>query len=648
MSENTYKVLITTVGREKLAAALATGTTVKLKSIALGDGNGKPAEPTETQTALAREVYRADMLSCTPLSSAPENIVCVLAIPASAGGWTVREIGIFDTDGALFAVGNIAEAYKPAPSEGTSREMLLRCIIGIGATDAVELVTDPAQVIATQEYVQDAINDMIHGIGELGDELREWAELIGKYKYKVLTREEYDAIVLAGTIEENVIYFVKGTKGIGEVVDELSQRVNANEEGITKLKSDVAGIETRLDTLAELPETLAADFAALSLKHENDMEAQAVSLENLEQEVDKNREDLSKLAENINQAGTSTDEKLSGIEERLTTKLDALANEKAQEVLLQEMQMREQSDATLTESIRQLSETVSENSESAADHENRVTRLEEKTDSFETEQEAWRQSISASLATETAKLNAEITRSSEKDAEHEAALVILKAESNSHARANTGVLKNPVLLNAYSAITEKVLCPEISDNANMHGWLGVFADLGVDGSEIVPAEITLYRRNNSAQTNTTAPRYLRVLRRSPDGTTWTVAYESTNALAPNSFSENEAMTWTLANKDGRGSIPTNEQIIVTQTDNTALAATANVMFGAKVTAVIPGAMNSATIPTDATATISTQNFSPAMDILYYATISLSDTIGYLLQLNENLTARVAALESGAQ
>lgn len=648
MSENTYKVLITTVGREKLAAALAAGTTVKLKSIALGDGNGKPAEPTETQTALAREVYRADMLSCTPLSGAPENIVCVLAIPASAGGWTVREIGIFDTDGALFAVGNIAEAYKPAPSEGTSREMLLRCIIGIGATDAVELVTDPAQVIATQEYVQDAINDMIHGIGELGDELREWAELIGKYKYKVLTREEYDAIVLAGTIEENVIYFVKGTKGIGEVVDELSQRVTANEESITKLKSDVAGIETRLDTLAELPETLAADVAALSLKHENDMEAQAVSLENLEQEVDKNREDLSKLAENINQAGTSTDEKLSGIEERLTTKLDALANEKAQEALLQEMQMREQSDATLTESIRQLSETVSENSESAADHENRVTRLEEKTDSFETEQEAWRQSISASLATETAKLNAEITRSSEKDAEHDTALARLNAESALHVHKETGVLNNPVLLNPYSAVAEKVLCPAISSDANIRGFFGTFSEmlqLGENSGvyEIVPAAITVYRRSNSVDTNDSNGRFLRILRKDESGN-WRVAYESTNTVAVNDYSENNPMTWNLTNKDGKGAIPVDENIAIVQTSGKSNIATDTRQWGAKTTTLISGAILPGYDLTEA----NRKSYAPAIDVAYYVVVSLRDTIGWLLQQNENLTARVAALESGAQ
>lgn len=538
MSENTYKVLITTAGREKLAAALAAGTTVQLKQIALGDGNGKFVEPTETQTALAREVYRADMLSCTPLSSAPENIVCVLAIPASAGGWTVREIGIFDVDGEMFAVGNIAEAYKPAPSEGTSREMLLRCVIGIGAANAVELVTDPAQVIATQEYVQTAINEMIHGIGELGDELREWAEIIGKYKYVVCTREEYDDLVEAETIEENVIYFVKGTKSCSDAVTELAKRVSSNEESISKINTSVEAINTRMETLAELPENIASDLALLARKHEGDTQAQTLALENLAQEVDANREELNKLAESLTATGTETDEKLSGVEERLSTDI-----EKVNEVVLQEATLRQESEKALTDSIQTLAETVSQNSDSVADHENRIVQLETEFSEIDNRQEEFTQSVSAALTSMNTKVSAVETEITEAQKEHAPLLDTVPGTANDNA-------------------------------SSVFGYLGTLEDLGAFGEACAVRIVTVRTRLSGTLSNASVPIWARILKVVDDA--WVVAAQSEHSLKCADFGTDADMPFLMRSVPGVVPPSASETIaIVFVNSATASAGTSN-------------------------------------------------------------------------
>lgn len=54
----TYRTILTSRGKELIAAAAAIGTPVVLTNMAVGDGNGNPVVPNEGQTSLARERYR--------------------------------------------------------------------------------------------------------------------------------------------------------------------------------------------------------------------------------------------------------------------------------------------------------------------------------------------------------------------------------------------------------------------------------------------------------------------------------------------------------------------------------------------------------------------------------------------------------------
>lgn len=148
-----FFTLLTTVGEAKLANATALGQTVEFEKMALGDGNGELPVPDQKQTALVNEVRRELLNSVETDPDNPNWIVCEQVIPENVGGWTIREVGIYDVDGDLIAVGNFPETYKPILEEGSGRTQTVRLVLQVSSTATVELKIDPSVVLATREYV---------------------------------------------------------------------------------------------------------------------------------------------------------------------------------------------------------------------------------------------------------------------------------------------------------------------------------------------------------------------------------------------------------------------------------------------------------------------------------------------------------------
>ncbi len=88
----------------------------------------------------------------------PQNSSQIMAeqvIPETEGGWWIREVGLFDVTGALIAVGNCPESYKPRLAEGSGRTQTVRMVLITSSTENVTLKIDPAVVLATRKYVDD-------------------------------------------------------------------------------------------------------------------------------------------------------------------------------------------------------------------------------------------------------------------------------------------------------------------------------------------------------------------------------------------------------------------------------------------------------------------------------------------------------------
>lgn len=147
-----FYTILTDVGQAKLANAIALGQTIEITDLAVGDGNGALPTPETSRTALVNEVRRAPINLSEVDDQNPNWVVVEQVLPPDVGGWTIREIGVFDIDGDLIGYGNYPETYKPVLAEGSSRTQTIRFVMEVSDTQAITLKVDPSVVLATRGY----------------------------------------------------------------------------------------------------------------------------------------------------------------------------------------------------------------------------------------------------------------------------------------------------------------------------------------------------------------------------------------------------------------------------------------------------------------------------------------------------------------
>lgn len=150
-----YFALITTVGAAKLAAAQASENPLRFVDFAVGDGDGAGYTPDAAMTELVNERARVAVNQVVVWSDAENTISIEGTIPAATGGFTVREIGIFDPDGDLIVIASTPPTYKAEIADGVTADLYLKVLIEYAVVEAVELTVDGAVVMATREYVDE-------------------------------------------------------------------------------------------------------------------------------------------------------------------------------------------------------------------------------------------------------------------------------------------------------------------------------------------------------------------------------------------------------------------------------------------------------------------------------------------------------------
>ena len=148
-----YSVIITTTGAQRLAQALDTGQPLQLAEIAVGDASGAPYQPSGAETALVNERWRGALTDVRIDPANPAWVICETIIPPSAGGWHIREVGLFSAAGELIAIGQYPETYKPVLADGSAVDLVIRLILQVSSADAVQLTIDPSATLATQAQV---------------------------------------------------------------------------------------------------------------------------------------------------------------------------------------------------------------------------------------------------------------------------------------------------------------------------------------------------------------------------------------------------------------------------------------------------------------------------------------------------------------
>lgn len=143
----------TSYGLQQLAQAESTGVPINLTHMAVGDGNGNPVTPNPAQTQLVRERFRSTINRVYQSADDPLRFTAELVIPASAGGFTLREVGVFDADGSLFAVGNLPDTYKPVDTEGAYSDTVVRLDFMVSNASTITLQVDPNVAVVTQQWI---------------------------------------------------------------------------------------------------------------------------------------------------------------------------------------------------------------------------------------------------------------------------------------------------------------------------------------------------------------------------------------------------------------------------------------------------------------------------------------------------------------
>ncbi|EDB3404883.1 phage tail protein [Salmonella enterica subsp. enterica] len=160
--DNEFYTLLTDRGMAKIASALADKKQLHLQKMAVGDGGGQYYEPTASQTNLRHEVWRGEMNTLTVAPNNPNWLIAELVLPEEVGGWYVREVGVFDNEGELIAIGKFPESYKPLLPGGCGKQVCIRLIMEVSNTTEVTLTVDPSIVLATRDYVDVRLDEHEH------------------------------------------------------------------------------------------------------------------------------------------------------------------------------------------------------------------------------------------------------------------------------------------------------------------------------------------------------------------------------------------------------------------------------------------------------------------------------------------------------
>lgn len=194
-----YKTIHTALGLQLLSQAESQGRQIRLTHMAIGDGNGFPTNPLESQKQLVREKFRTTI---NRVFQDPENankFTVEMIIPLSTGGFVMREIGVFDSNGNMILVGNLPDTYKPTEADGLFQGTVIRIPFMVSNASTVELQIDPNIVVATHSWIINTLTPAyLFPGGTTGQVLKKFSNIDGDTHWADPT----DSNVFVDSIEE--------------------------------------------------------------------------------------------------------------------------------------------------------------------------------------------------------------------------------------------------------------------------------------------------------------------------------------------------------------------------------------------------------------------------------------------------------------
>lgn len=149
------KLIITDLGKTKIAAAAVSGTTLKLKTFAVGDSNGSSYEPSGKETALRNEKFRNNLIAIKTNPENPQELLINAVVPETVNGFCIWECGVFDETNDLILIGQMDGIYKETDGDITIIDVTLG--VSLNNAASIEMVIDlsayvPYDFLLNQDY----------------------------------------------------------------------------------------------------------------------------------------------------------------------------------------------------------------------------------------------------------------------------------------------------------------------------------------------------------------------------------------------------------------------------------------------------------------------------------------------------------------
>ena len=181
-----YYTVVTDIGQAKIANSIYSGKKLNLTLLKLGDGNGAFYNPDSSQTDVKKEVWRGNVVDVEIDADNPNWINIYTVIAPTDGGFTIREMAVFDSDGDMIGICNCAESYKPTLDEGSGKEITMKMTLAVVNTSAITLKIDPTIIYAKRKDVlelQTKVNEITKQINNLENDSYPIVEATGTNAY---------------------------------------------------------------------------------------------------------------------------------------------------------------------------------------------------------------------------------------------------------------------------------------------------------------------------------------------------------------------------------------------------------------------------------------------------------------------------------
>ena len=152
-----FQNILTTIGQQKRAIAETGGVSLNITHFKIGDSDGQYYEPAEAQIDLVNTKYTANFTGQSQILVNPTSSNEVLYkcfVPAEIGGFTIRELGLFDSNNDLILICKLPAQDKFALDSGLYQPLTFTPKIIFTNPQTQAVLTVSSQILATHEFVE--------------------------------------------------------------------------------------------------------------------------------------------------------------------------------------------------------------------------------------------------------------------------------------------------------------------------------------------------------------------------------------------------------------------------------------------------------------------------------------------------------------